>query len=156
MLERLVLIASMLFIVPSFAADYIDTQYGPDGLEVHIKKVSTNHNVLTVVFEIENTGDEEVEYLALPVSQVFYNTNDKKYPVLKDAEDKWLASTIAYSNSDVSIFSHKEDLSEYYTFTLDAGKTKIGWAKFEAPQDSDWPLDLSFPGISPFSISKPE
>ena len=28
--------------------------------------------------------------------------------------------------------------------------------KFEKPNDADWPLDLSLPGVTPFTLQKPE
>lgn len=37
-----------------------------------------------------------------------------------------------------------------------SGEKQVGWIKFEAPGDADWPIDLSLPGVSPFTIDKPE
>jgi len=157
MLKPLLLISTLLFVQPAFSADYLDTQYGSDGLEVHLKKVSLNHSILTVVIELENTGDQKFKYMSLPVSQVYYNTKDKKYPVVKDTEGKWLASTVAYGRfTDHSIFIDQTNLSKNSMFEIGAGKKKIAWMKFEAPQESDWPLELNMIGISPFTINKPE
>ena len=155
-IKQMLVISAGLFSTIAYSADYLDTQYGQDGLEVHIMKTKINKNIMTVIFAIENTNDTDGEYFALPIPQVFYNTNDKKYPVLKDADGKWLASTIGYSSSDFDIFLSSNYTSKNHTFELAAGKKKIGWVKFEAPQDSDWPLDLQFPSVTPFTLDKPE
>ncbi|MGH1540404.1 MAG: hypothetical protein ACRBHB_08270 [Arenicella sp.] len=156
MLKKILLLSAILFSANAYSANYIDTQYGENGMEVHIMKVSFNKNIMTVVFAVENTSDEDAVYSAFPIQQVYFNTGNKKYPVIKDAEDRWLASTIAYTNSKTDIFADKLNSNKYYTFTVKAGGKKVGWMKYEAPQDSDWPLDLSFPGVTPFTINKPQ
>jgi len=158
MLKKLFFISLSLLSINTHAADYLDTQYGDDGLEAHIMKATINHNILTIVFAFENTGSETITIPSIPVSQVFYNTNDKKYPVLKDAEKKWLASTIIYNRfteSNSRIFTGREDGDSNHTLAITAGKKKIGWIKFEAPKDSVWPLDLNMPSITPFTVNKP-
>jgi len=111
---------------------------------------------MTIVFAAENTGDQETEYFSFPIRQVYFATGDKKYPVIKDTDGFWLASTIAYSNTNFDLFSHKTNASEYYTFKIKPNGKKIGWMKFEAPEEADWPLDLTLPGITPFTLNKPE
>lgn len=156
MFKKILLISTLLFSANAHSADYLDTQYGENGLEVNIMKVTFNKNIMTVVFSVENTTDEESVNSAFPIKQVYYNTGDKKYPVIKDAKDHWLASTIAYSTSKTDIFADQLNISQYYTFKLKPKGKKIGWMKFEAPQESDWPLDLNFPGVTPFTINKPQ
>ena len=127
MFKKIVLISTLLFSANAFSADYLDTQYGDDGLEVHIMKVTFNKNIMTVVFKVENTGDEEFSYLSFPIKQVFFNTGDKKYPVIKDADRNWLASTIAYSVSEKDIFSDERDAHSNNVFLLKPkGKKLVG------------------------------
>lgn len=159
MLKNFLIAIAILFSANVYAADYLDTQYGDDGLEVHIMKTKVNNGVLTVVFAMQNPGSEKIEVPSMPAAQVFFNTADKKFPVLKDAEDKWLASTILYNRYTKStnrIFTGREDGDTDHTLILEPGKKKVGWVKFEAPQDSDWPVDLNFPGVTPFTLEKPQ
>jgi len=156
MFKKILFISTLLFASSAYSADYLDTQFGDNGLEVHIMKVSINKNIMTIVFAAENTGEDDAEFSSFPVRQVYFSTSDRKYPVIKDTEGLWLASTIAYSNTDIDLFSHKLNASEYYTFTIKPNGKKVGWMKFEAPQDGDWPLDLTLPGITPFTLNKPE
>jgi len=139
---------------PSFADDFLDTQYGPHGWEVHLLRASVANDVLTVAFMIENTGSS-AEYMAsMDVTEVAYTTSDEKFPVLIDANGQYLASTITYApNEDGSLFRAPDiDQNEIY---LSKEERQVGWVKFEAPEDADWPIDLSLPGVSPFTIAKP-
>jgi len=155
MFKKILLIATLLFTANAHSADYFDTQYGEDGMEVHIMKVTFNKNIMTIVFAVENTSDEEITYKEFPIKQVYVNTGDKKYPIIKDAKGDWLASTVGY-NADNNIFADRKDFSSSYTFKIKSKGKKIGWMKFEKPQDADWPLDLNFPGVTPFTLNKPQ
>ena len=156
MFKKILLISVLIFSVSAHSADYLDTQYGENGMEVHVMKVTFNKNIMTIIFTVENTSDEETSYLSFPIEQVYFNTGNKKYPVIKDANSKWLASTISYSSTKRDIFTDSLDSNSLYTFKLMSRGKKVGWMKFEKPQDIDWPLDLSFPGVTPFTLNKPQ
>lgn len=111
---------------------------------------------MTVVFKIENISDQEFNYFSFTIKRVFFNTGDKKYPVIKDAEKNWLASTIAYGSTKKDIFSDERDTQTYNYFKLKPKAKKVGWMKFEKPQGADWPLDLSLSGVTPFTLQKSE
>ena len=142
---------------PTFAADYIDTQYGPDGIEVHLLKVSQANNILTIAFMLENTTVAEVRFVSMAIDNALYTTADTKYTVLKDADDKYLASTISYADKNSSdegyIFAALP--KETKRLSLEDGSKKVGWIKFEAPKEEDWPIEVSLPGVTPFTIEKP-
>lgn len=157
MFKKLLLLSMFLFTVNSHAAEYLDTQYGQDGIEVHLLKAKISNNVLTVSFMVENTTGAKVEFNSMVVSNVNYTSSDKKYPVLKDVDGKWLASTITYdeSNSTNSLFTWKKSPYQYHYIKLANKNKRVGWVKFEAPQDGNWPIELALPGVTPFTIEKP-
>lgn len=158
MLKKTIVLVS-LFLTSShtFAANYLDTQYGQDGIEVHLLKATVTNNVLTVSFMVENTTGTEVELKSMVIANTNYTSADKKYPVLKDADGKWLASTITYdaSHSHSSLFTSKESPFRYHYISLKDKKKRVGWVKFEAPQEGGWPIEVALPGVSPFTIEKP-
>lgn len=152
-----ILIVSMFIFVANVNAAFLDTQYGQDGVEVHLLKTQVTNNVLTVSFMVDNSSGSTVEFNSMVIASVNYTSADKKYPVLKDANDKWLASTITYdeSSSNESLFTSKESPFAYHYVRLLEGNKRIGWVKFEAPQEGGWPIEVAFPGVSPFTIEKP-
>lgn len=147
----------VFFTTPAFTADFLDTQFGPDGLEIHLLKTSVVNQVLTVAFMIENKTGDSVKFVAMAIDNVIYTTKDKKYPVLKDANDKYLASTITYVDKRTSDkgFMFAVNPSSSKQITLKENAKKVGWVKFEAPTDDNWPIEVSFPGITPFTIENP-
>ncbi|MGH1543591.1 MAG: hypothetical protein ACRBHB_24540 [Arenicella sp.] len=154
MFKKILLISSLLLCANVYAAGYLDTQYGQDGLEVHIKKITIKKNIMTVIFEMENAGDEDIKSDSFPVSAVSYNTTDANHQVLRDDAGKWMVSSISYTFSSDAIFtaSHVPTVS----YALKKGKKKIGWIKFETPNDGDWPIELNFPDVTPFTLNKPQ
>lgn len=150
-----------LFLIPSsHAVKALDTQYAQDGIEVHLLKANVSHGVLTTSFMFENTSESAVIFESMVVSGAHYTTADKKYPVLKDTNGKWLASTITYnekpSGSSRALFTNRDNPSNAHTIRFDGGAKRVGWVKFEAPTDDAWPIELTLPGVSPFTIEKPE
>ena len=157
MFKKTLIILSFLFTVNTQAANYLDTQYGQDGVEVHLLKAKVTNDVLTVSFMVENTSGAKVEFKSMVIGNVNYTSADKKYPVLKDADNKWLASTITYedTNSNDSLFTAKESAYQYHYIRLADGKKRVGWVKFEAPKEGGWPIEVALPGVSPFTIEQP-
>jgi len=158
MFKNIFLIISLLLIsINSYADNYLDTQFGQDGVEVHLLKVKTSNNVLTISIMIENTTGDKLKFISMVVADANYTSADKKYPVLKDANGKWLASTITYEekNADGALFTNKESPFEYHTMKFKKDQKHVGWLKFEAPSDDNWPIELALPGVSPFTIEKP-
>ena len=158
MFKKILLLSALLFSVNASAANYLDTQYGQDGVEVHLLKAKVSNNVLTISFMVENTTGAKVKFQSMVAASVNYTSADKKYPILKDANGKWLASTITYdeSNSKNSLFTSKDSPYTYHYTQLEDKNKRVGWIKFEAPQDSDWPIEVTLPGVSPFTIEKPQ
>lgn len=152
-MKKLLLAALLTCAGPVFADDFLDTQYGPFGWEVHLLRASIANDVLTIAFMIENTGSSAEHMDSLDIEEVAYTTTDMKFPVLTDVNGAHLASTIAYERGDdESIFRGPGHRNRLY---LTEGERQVGWIKFEAPEDSDWPIDLSLPGVSPFTIANP-
>lgn len=154
-MKRLLLAAALTIAGPAVAGNYLDTQFGPYGWEVHLLKATVANDVLTVAFMIENTGSDGERMDLLDVTEVVYTTSDKKFPVLQDANGDYLASPITYeqSSDDGNLFRGPDARGS--TIYMSGGEKQVGWVKFEAPGDTDWPVDLSLPGVSPFVIAKP-
>jgi len=157
MFKKILLLTAMIVAANVNAANYLDTQYGQDGVEVHLLKAKVTNSVLTVSFMVENTTGAEVKLESMVVGSVNYTSSDKKYPVLKDANGKWLASTITYDkgNSYNSLFTSKESPDDYHYIKLGDKNKRVGWVKFEAPQEGGWPIEVALPGVTPFTIEKP-
>lgn len=142
------------------AADFLDTQFGPEGLEVHLLKAAVSNKVLTIAFMIENSSDSEVKIKNFATDEALFTTADKKYPVLKDTNGFYLASTLAKRSTQPGVIFYPPISPEGKKFNPGSlrfkGKSKkVGWVKFEAPSDDEWPIELSLPGVTPFTISKP-
>ena len=146
------------FAISVNAQNYLDTQYGQDGIEVHLLKANVTNKVLTVSFMFDNSTGAEVKMSSMPITNVNYTTADKKYPPLQDAEGKWLVSDVTYIKGNTSqtdsMFTTAEGSSNH-RLDIDDGKKKVGWIKFEAPSDTDWPIEVALPGVTPFTIEKP-
>lgn len=156
--KYLVSLTSLFILMPAaLAATYLDTQYGQDGIEVHLLKAKTANGVLTVSFMVENSSDTDIKFESMVISNANYTSTDKKYPVLRDANDKWLASTITYDDkgSSFALFTHKDSPTQYHFVRFKPKNKRVGWAKFEAPSEDAWPIELTLPGVSPFTIEKP-
>ncbi|MGH1540405.1 MAG: hypothetical protein ACRBHB_08275 [Arenicella sp.] len=157
MFKKILLLSSLIISGYASAANYLDTQYGQDGVEVHLLKAKVTNNVLTVSFMVENTTGEKVDFKSMVIGSVNYTSSDKKYPVLKDAEGKWLASTITYDESWSydSLFTSSKSPNKLHFIKLADKKKRVGWVKFEAPQEGGWPIEVALPGVSPFTIEQP-
>jgi len=157
MIKKILLLSTILMSMSVSAANYLDTQYGQDGVEVHLLKVNVTNNVLTISFMVENTTGSDIKLISMVANSANYTSSDKKYPILKDAEGKWLASTITYedSNSYNSLFTAKESPDQYHYTKLADKQKRVGWVKFEAPQSDGWPIEVALPGVSPFTIEQP-
>lgn len=153
-MKKILFAAFLSFAGPAVADDFMDTQYGPNGWEVHLLRATVANDVLTVAFMIENTGSSADDIDSMDVTEVAYTTSDKKFPVLTDANGEYLASTITYQQNEDGNLFRGPDIDQT-TFYFSKGDRQVGWVKFEAPGDADWPIDLSLPGVSPFIIAKP-
>lgn len=151
-MKRLIFILTMIFTTPAMAADFLDTQYGPDGVEVHLLKASVFNGVLTVAFMVENPTDQKIQMSSMGIDEALYTTQDMKFPVLKDTNGKYLASTITYDEGNVSGFLFAVAPDKYIDITIDPGGRKVGWLKFQSPPDDQWPIEVSLPGVTPFTV----
>lgn len=87
------LVAALMIATSAAAQDYLDTQFGPYGWNVHLLRANVANNVLTVAFMIESTSSSAEFMDSMDVSEVAYTTSDKRFPVLVDANGQHLAST---------------------------------------------------------------
>ncbi len=132
----------------SFALEPLDTQIRSAGDEVHLIKTSVKDDILSVYIMIQNESDEDVETTNFNVEDIHYIAGGRRYPVLQDADDNWIASPYSYSGLFYTRYHDEVEIK--------AGKSVIGWIKFEAPAEDTWPIELNLPETLPFLIEKPE
>ncbi|KAB7610498.1 hypothetical protein F9L33_14460 [Amylibacter sp. SFDW26] len=146
-MKKLLLALTMLS-TPAFAADYIDSQTGFDGAEIHIKQIQQRDDKLTLVLEYENTSDDVIEVKGVEFDDVYYITGDKKYPILRDTNGNYVAAP--QSSYSCCLFTRNTRSIE-----IKAKSKKVAWFKFEQPGDNDWPIEFVLPGAIPFVLEKP-
>ena len=161
MFKKIIFIALLVQSSLLAANNFLDTQYGQDGVEVHLLKAKVTNNVLTIAFMVDNSTEKTVRLHAMPVQDVHYTTKDKKYTALKDTEGKWLASTITYGSnrtriSNILFSASEEGHGGNHEMYMSKKEKRIGWVKFEAPADDQWPIEVTLPGVTPFAIEKPQ
>ena len=142
---------TLIFIVLSqvtLADEPIDTQIASGGLNVHLLKTSVNHGVLTVTVMVENTSDELVIINAFDPEELYYVVGDKRYPVLRDAENNWMLSPFGIKKLFFKGSANRK-------IRFDSREKIVGWMKFEAPVNDAWPVELSLPQTAPFLIEMP-
>ena len=121
------------------AAQKADTEW--DGISVELTSVTRGEgDTITIKFKYTNSGSKKANIGNLGqfghenmVTHVYYidAKNKKKYLVVKDAEDKPIASNLQY-------------------FELEAGASRSGWAKFPAPPAGVDKISVYLPGAPPF------
>ena len=72
MMKRLILTAAIASASPAMSQQFLDTQYGPNGVEVHLLKASVANEVLTVAFMLENTTGSRQSLISLGITEVAY------------------------------------------------------------------------------------
>ncbi len=126
----------------------LQTQYGPDGVEVDLMRAKVGGKVLSVVFAFRNTGSSSAE-VTYKIDEVHYidNTESKKYQVLKDEKGVWLAGPIS---SFKQYIKNKWEIFPATHVHLSEGEKKIVWYKFPAPPEGVSSVQINLPEISPF------
>lgn len=117
------------------AKEAIQTQYGPDGIEVDLIRMRfSNH--LTLFFKFRNTGEKDVDFDIHHHSVYFIDeTGAKKYHVLQDSRNEWLATG---------------GRLEVTAYEMDPGGSKIGWYKFPLPPEDVKTIEINLPDVTPF------
>ncbi len=110
----------------------LQTQYGPEGIEVDLVRCKVTGSVLSVAFLLRHP-DEGKGWIALETKDVYYILGDKKYPVLKDNQGKWLSGS-------------GESFKEY----IKSGTPQVIWYKFPAPPDNGAKIQIGLKGVVPF------
>lgn len=130
------------------AQTVLQTQYGPDGMEVDLVRAKISGKVLSVVFAFRNVGKDsaKVQYYIADVHYID-NTESKKYHVLKDEKETWLAGPIEFVRQHSGGKWNKIAVTNVY---LNTGEKKIIWYKFPPPPDGVTHIQINLPDISPF------
>ena len=133
----------------AYALNPIDTQVGPDGMSVHLVKVKVGNGVLTASMLYDNDTDSNVYIKRPELKEVHYVAGTKKFPVLKDANGDWLAAPIGKENKLFRFESHSSGRGGDFRFNK--GAKEVIWFKFPAPPEGTSSVEISVPGVSPFT-----
>jgi hypothetical protein len=114
-----------------------DTEW--DGVSVELTSVKrTEGDSILVQFKYTNTGSKDTKLVPAyehdNISSLVYYIdpkNKKKYTVIVDADKKPVCNSIVHA-------------------TLEAGASKIGWAKLPAPPPDVTSITVFIPGAPPF------
>jgi hypothetical protein len=106
------------------------------GISIELTSVQKTGDTIMVRFKYISTRDKPTRIdkeTGQQVSEMYYvdAKNKKKYPIIKDTENKPLSSNLDY-------------------FEVGAGETKAGWAKFPAPPPDVTAISVYILGAPPF------
>lgn len=106
------------------------------GISLELTSVQKTGDTIMVRFKYISTRDKPTRIdteAGQQVADMYYvdAKNKKKYPIIKDTENKPLSSNLEY-------------------FEVGAGETKAGWAKFPAPPADVSMISVYIPGAPPF------
>jgi hypothetical protein len=126
-------VLAVLFAVGSWehvacAAGPIQTQMVRGDIEVDVIKAAVREGILTVVLAFRTTGTAGAQVRA-PLDATYYleNSEKKKYQVLRDSKDAWIAAPVNFGQ---------------LWFDMNPGEQKPAWFKFPAPPDRAKTIDL--------------
>ena len=118
----------------------IQTQFGPDGMEVDLIRAKVSGKVLSTVFSARiSDGSADLTYAIEEVNYID-TIKSQSYQVLKDGEGKVIAGPIRYTRKD-------EPVTHIY---VSEGKNVIFWYKFPAPPEDVTTIQINLPSVSPF------
>lgn len=141
-LATLLAFAAPIALPITFAhAAVVQTQMTTDAnAEVDAVKVKVDGDIMSIILMFRNTSDQRLEY-KLDTAETYYidKAANKKFHMLKDNKNRWVASEVKYYSS-----------SSEFSFKINKGAKKLIWMKFPAPADGVETIDFSMPGILPF------
>jgi len=124
----------------ALAAGPVQTQMGMAGdVEVDVVKAAVQDGVLTVVLAYRNTGSKRFSG-AVALSDTYYldDVEKKKFHVLRDSKNEWIAAPI---------MTHDRGR---LGFEVAPGEKKAVWFKFPAPPEKATTINLIVPNVLPF------
>ncbi len=126
----------------------LQTQFGPDGMEVDLIRAKASGKVLSVVLAFRNSGNKSAS-VRYPVADVHFidNTDSKKYQVLKDEKGAWLTGPTSFVKQFIANQWQKIAVT---SVSVDSGGKKIVWYKFPLPPNNVKTIQINLPGVSPF------
>lgn len=137
-LATLLTVASLLTALPTRAADPIQTQSTTEGdVEVDVIKASVKEGTLTIQLAYRNKAGEPAKFY-FDAKDVYYidEKEKKKYHVLKDNKETYIASPIRSK--------------ETVLFEIQPKGKMISWYKFPAPASGATKINLVVPNVLPF------
>ncbi len=120
----------------------LQTQYGPDGIEVDLIRCKVSDKVLSVAFKFRSTAEDDSASVDIDARVVHYVANNKKYQVLKDDKGNWVAGPLD--------LTHKGVASGTRIYLGDSKASKVVWYKFPAPPEDVAKIQINLDGIMPF------
>jgi hypothetical protein len=117
-------------------AESIQTQMAmAEDVEVDVIKAAVKEGIFTVVL-MYRTGKTGA-LIRAPLDATYYldNSEKKKYQVLRDSKNEWIAAPAAFGQLVIDV---------------KPGEQMRAWLKFPAPPDNAKTIDLVVPGVLPF------
>ncbi len=122
----------------TLSGDVLQTQLGPDGSEVDLRRAVVTGDILTVEIVYRNPTDGIVTqiYSAEQVS-IIDDATSERYDVLQDESGRYMASPM-YSDTQLnpSAGSHE---------------SAVAWFKFPAPPPSSQTISVNIPEVGAFT-----
>lgn len=130
-------LASILICLSTGSAkEVIQTQYGPDGIEVDLIRAKCSSNHLSVVFIVRNPGEARKSFSVLHDQvNIVDGTGAKKYHVLRDSKEEWLATN---------------GTEDRVHFNMSPGESNTAWYKFPLPPENEKTIQIHLGEITPF------
>lgn len=119
---------------PITPATAIQSQPGPDGSQLDLLKVAVTGDILTVTLRCSSGERINSESFRVPDISVIDDATAQRISVLKDNEDKWMASNVSGDRIGVACEQ----------------KPGILWAKFPAPPATSKTVSINLPQVAPF------
>lgn len=140
------LLIAFCIAAPAKAVNSLDTQFGPNGINVHVVQAKIKDDVLTIALMYDGAGTEGTGTSSYPLREVNYVANNEKYLVLRDKNGEWLASPLSKRDKK------QNDDDRIQGFYLKGNSKEIVWFKFPAPPEEVNSIELQIPNITPFTI----
>ena len=134
--------STAISVSPAIAAD-IQSQIITDA-NAEVVKAQVNNGIMTLIVMFRNTSDRHLKYdLNTKETYYFDKVANKKFRMLKDSKQQWVASDVSYHTASSSI-----------RFKVPKQGQKLVWMKFPAPAGDVEEIDFAMPGILPFERLK--
>ncbi|PZD70738.1 hypothetical protein C1752_09730 [Acaryochloris thomasi RCC1774] len=124
--------------VAAAPSEVLQTQPGPRGMEVDLRRAVVTGDILTVEITYRNPTDRVQSTVYKPDKvSIIDDATSKRYDVLQDDTERYMASPLAATDS-ISLTAASK------------GGAATGWFKFPAPPPSSETISVNIPEVGAF------